>query len=412
MLLQMSESTEPKTAPTDMWVPRSSPLPLSGLRVLDFSIARAGPTAVRQLADWGAEVIRVEAIGPDEGSLTGSRDSSDFLNLHRGKRSMTLDLKQPQGQAIARELARRADVVVENFRPDVKHRLGISYDDLSAVNTRLIYGSISGFGQDGPDSSRGAVDQIIQGMSGLMSVTGAPGQGPMRAGAAVADIAAGTQLANGILLALLERQASGRGQWVTVSLLEAMISVLDFQAVRWTADGDVPVSMGNDHPTVSAMGTFATRDGYINIAAASDRLWRRFCHAIDERLLDQPSFATAELRDANRGAVNAAITAALQGLNRDDVVTRLNAAEVPCGPIYAMDEVFADRQVQHLHVTVTVPNEARGPVELLRQPVTMSRSIHCSPGPAPERGEHTDEILRDLGHDDDEISALHELGVI
>ena len=244
-------------------------LPLADLVVLDLTVARAGPTAVRQLADWGAEVIRIEPAGAHDDVTGGRRHGSDFQNLHRNKRCITLDLKQPRGREIFLALARRADVVVENFRADVKHRLGVDYESVRAVNPRIVYGSISGFGQDGPYRDRPGVDQIAQGLGGLMSVTGLPGQGPVRVGVAISDLAAGLYLACGILVALHERARSGEGQWVTTSLLEALIGMLDFQAARFLVEGEVAGQAGNHHPTLAPMGVFPTADGHINIAATS-----------------------------------------------------------------------------------------------------------------------------------------------
>ena len=376
---------------------------LSGLRVIDVSIARAGPAAVRLLADWGADVIRVEAPGDEEG-IIGSHTTSDFVNLHRNKRAIALDLKTAEGLEVFHQLVRSADVLIENFRPPVKYRLKIDYESLRAVNPRLVYGSISGYGEHGPYAHRGAVDQVIQGMGGLMSVTGSPGGEPTRAGIAVADLAAGHQLALGVLVALHERERSGEGQWVTVSLLEAMIAFLDFQAVRWTIDGEQVAAAGNHHPTAAPMGTFRARDGYVNIAASNDRLWRRLCTALGvPDLLDEPDFATAESRFANRERITARLQQRLGQLSRKDILDLLNEAEVPCGPIYSIAEMFDDPQVQHLQVTATVEHPSLGRVDVLRQPVTLSRTPAAVSRPAPLLGEHTTEILAELGYPADDI---------
>ncbi|HVQ04108.1 MAG TPA: CoA transferase, partial [Burkholderiaceae bacterium] len=240
---------------------------LSHLTVIDLTRVRAGPTAVRQLADWGAQVIKVEMPpGMDEGEgVGGPRDDSDFQNVHRNKRGMTLNLKSPQGVAILKKLVARADVLVENYRPDVKERLGIGYETMAAVNPRLVYGSISGYGEDGPYRLRPGFDQIAQGMGGLMSITGLPGQGPVRVGIPIADLCAGIFCAYGIVVALLEREKSGRGQWVKSSLLQAQLFMLDFQAARWLMKGEVPKQAGNNHPTSIPTGVYRTRDGYMNI---------------------------------------------------------------------------------------------------------------------------------------------------
>jgi crotonobetainyl-CoA:carnitine CoA-transferase CaiB-like acyl-CoA transferase len=379
---------------------------LEGLRVVDVSIARAGPVAVRLLADWGADVIRVEAPNDEEG-ITGSHTSSDFVNLHRNKRAIGLDLKSADGLDIFYQLVRSADVLIENFRPPVKYRLKIDYESVRAVNPRLVYGSISGFGEHGPYAHRGAVDQIIQGMGGLMSVTGFPGGVPTRAGIAVADLAAGHQLAAGILVALHERTRSGEGQWVCVSLLEAMIGFLDFQAVRWTVDAEHVEPAGNDHPTAGPMGTFRAADGYVNIAASSDRLWRRLCLALGRKdLLDAPDFATAESRRLNRERLTAQLQQTFGQLRRATVLELLNEAGVPCGPVYSIPEVFDDPQVRHLEMTASTDHPSLGPVDILRQSVTLSRTPAAISRPAPLLGEHTREVLAELGYSAGDIERL------
>ena len=326
-------------------------LPLRAIKVLDLTHARAGPTAVRQLADWGADVIKIEMpAAPDaDDGLGAARLGPDFLNLHRNKRSLTLNLKSSEGHEIFLKLAREADVVVENFRAAVKHRLGVDYQSIRAENPRIVYGSISGFGQDGPYGVRAGVDQIAQGMGGLMSITGLPGQGPVRVGIPIADLTAGMYLAQGILLALIERYQTGLGQWVHTSLLEAQIAMLDFQAARWLIAGEVPGQAGNDHPTGIPTGTFPTADGAINIAASGQRLWRRLIDAIAApELGDDPRFATGKLRSKNRRALNERIAAITETRPGAEWVEHLNAAGVPCGPINGIDQTFADPQVRHL----------------------------------------------------------------
>ncbi|MEX0592927.1 MAG: CoA transferase [Nitriliruptoraceae bacterium] len=385
---------------------------LSDVRVIDLTIARAGPTAVRQLSDWGASVIRIDPPGGQIG-ISGKTTGPDYLNLHRGKRAMTLDLKAAQGLAIFKRLVADADVVVENFRPPVKHRLGIDYATLSAEHPRLIYGSISGYGQDGPYASRGAVDQIIQGVSGLMSVTGEPDGDPMRVGIPISDVAAGHQLALGIVAALYERTSSGQGQWVSVSLLEAVISFLDFQAARWTVDGQVPERQGNHHPTFVPMGTYQASDLPINLAASSDRLWESFCMATGAgHLASDERFADAAGRITHRVELNAAVAEIIATRPAAEWVELLNEASVPCGVVNTVDQTFADPQVAHLAMTTTVEHATRGPVDILRPPVGMSRTPTAVAGPAPLIGEHTDEILAELGHSPGEIADLRNAGVI
>jgi len=333
---------------------------LSRFKVIDLSRVRAGPTCVRQFADHGAQVIKVESPQSDAG-LGGPRLGPDFQNLHRNKRSLTLDLKAPEGKAVLMALLKDADVMVENFRPDVKDRLGIGYEAVAALNPRIVYASISGFGEDGPYRMRPGFDQIAQGMGGLMSVTGKPGEGPMRAGIPVADLTAGLFAAQGIMMALLERDVSGRGQWVQASLLAAQVAMMDFQAARYLMEGDVPGQAGNDHPTYIPTGVFATSDGFVNIAAAGEVIWRRLAGALGlTALVDDPSYATAAARSENRMALNAAIEAVTRTRGSAHWVQAMSAAEVPCGPIHAMDQVFADPQVQHLQMAPRVHHPELG----------------------------------------------------
>jgi len=388
---------------------------LSRFTVLDLTRVRAGPTCVRQLADWGANVIKIEmpARGPDGNALGGPRAGPDFQNLHRNKRSMTLNLKEEDGRAIFMALAKRADVVVENYRPDVKQRLGIAYDDLKAVNPRIILASISGFGQDGPYSKRPGFDQIAQGMGGLMSITGLPGQGPVRVGIPIADLSAGLFAAQGILVALLERERSGEGQWVQTSLLQAQVFMLDFQAARWLVDEDVPKQAGNNHPTSIPTGVFPTADGHINIAVAGQEIWERFCEAIGQpQLMEEPAYATGADRSTNRDQLNAEIAEVTRRRTSAHWIDLLNDAGVPCGPINTIDQVFADPQIRHLGMAQPVRSHERGHTELVGQPVGLSRTPSRIRMPPPLMGEHTDEILAGLGYDDARIAALRDAGVI
>ena len=394
-------------------MPDAPKMPLARFKVLDLTRVRAGPTAVRQLADWGAQVIKVEAPpSPGEG-LGGPRHGPDFQNLHRNKRSLTLDLKSPDGIEIFRRLARDADVVVENYRPDVKGRLGIDYPALKAVNPRLVYASISGFGQSGPYRDRPGFDQIAQGMGGLMSITGLPGQGPVRVGIPVADLSAGIFCAMGILIALLEREVSGEGQWVESSLLAAQIAMLDFQGARWTIAHEVPEQAGNDHPTSIPTGVFQTSDGYINIASAGDEIFGRFCRAVDRpELAEHPHYKTGRARSDNRKALNAAIEEITKKHASAEWIDRLNRAGVPSGPIYKMDEVFADPQVKHLGIAQPVKHPTLGEIELVGQAVTLSRTPSRLETASPDQGEHTDAILGELGYSAGDITRLREQGVV
>ncbi len=385
---------------------------LAKYTVLDLTRARAGPTAVRQLADWGAQVIKIEMPGSDDTPGFMDRHSPDFQNLHRNKRSMTLNLKHPEGLAIFKQLARHADVIVENYRPDVKHRLGIDYEAIKAINPRIVYGSISGFGQDGPYVDRPGVDPIVQGMGGHMMVTGEPGRGPMRSGAALSDVGAGLLCANGILTALLEREESGEGQWVQASLIEAMIFLLDFQAARWTMAQDLPGQVGNNHPTNAPMGVFHTQDGYITIAA-SRPMWRKLCVALGApALLERPEYATAESRVTHREALNAEIERVTQTKTSAEWIEIMNKAGVPCGPIYTLEETFNDPQVQHLGMAQTVESATLGPITIIGQAFRLSRTPSRLVSAAPECGADTDAILQELGYGAEAIAALRARQVI
>ena len=384
-------------------------LPLSRFTVLDLTRVRAGPTCVRQLADWGANAIKIELPESVEGNaaLGGPRHGSDFQNLHRNKKSITLNLKAPEGLKLFKRLVEKADVVVENYRPDVKHRLGVDYESLSAINPRLVYGSISGFGQDGPYHGRPGFDQIAQGMGGLMSITGLPGQGPVRAGVPIADLCAGLSCALGILTALLECEVTGKGQWVQTSLLQAQIFMLDFQAARWLLEKEVPPQAGNNHPTSIPTGVFKTADGHINIASAGEAIWQRLCKAVEAtELLDDARFADGAARSDNRDALNAAIESRTQNYTSEALIDLLNTAGVPCGPIYSVDQVFQDAQVKHLAMAQPVHHPELGDIELVGQPFTLSRHGNELRTATPSRGQDTAEVLGELGLTDDEIADL------
>jgi len=397
-----------------MPIPRAS-LALSRFTVLDLTRVRAGPTCVRQLADWGANVVKIDALLEDAGGeqLGGPRQGADFQNLHRNKRAMSLNLKDPKGVEVFNRLVKQADVVVENFRPDVKAKLGVDYESVKKINPRIVYGSISGFGQDGPYHQRPGFDQIAQGMGGLMSITGAPGEGPMRVGIPVADLTAGLFCAMGILTALLEREVSGEGQWVQTSLLQAQIFMLDFQAARWLMEKDVAQQAGNDHPTSIPTGVFKTSDGYINIATTGGRIWQRFSEALGAPdLPKRPEYATAPDRSKNRKALNAEINKHTEKKSSEAWVKEFNAAGVPCGPIYAIDQMFADPQVQHLGMAQHVPNDENRHIQLVGQPVTLSRTPSKMAARPPEFGEQTEEVLAEFGFAADEIAELRQRRVV
>jgi len=387
---------------------------LARFRVLDLSRVRAGPTCVRQLADFGADVIKIESppgIDPNEG-MGGPRDGPDMQNLHRNKRSMTLNLKLPEARAVLERLVKTADVVVENYRPDVKFRLGIDFPSLEKMNPRIILASISGFGQDGPYRDRPGFDQIAQGMSGLMGVTGDPGK-PMRSGAAIADVAAGLYAALGIMTALLERESSGKGQWVQSSLLHAGIGLLDFQAARYLMKGEVPPQMGNDHPTSMPTSAYKTADGYINVACAGEGMWKRLCNVLGRKdLLAAPEFKDNEGRAKNRAKLNALLSESFAGRDSKSWVEVLNEAGVPCGPIYRMDEVFADPQVQHIGAAVEVSHPRLGRSRIVAQPAKLSRTPASVATATPEIGQHTEEILQELKYAKEEIDDLRKRGAV
>ena len=389
-------------------------LPLSRYTVLDLTRARSGPTAVRQLADWGANVIKIEEPGEQDGDggPFDRRHGSDFQNLHRNKRSITLNLKSPDGVAIFKRMVEKADVVVENYRPGVKHRLGIDYESLRKINPRLVYASISGFGQEGPYRDRPGLDHVVQGMGGLMSITGLPGQGPVRAGIAISDSSAGLYCAFGIVLALLEREHSGEGQWVQTSLLQALIAMLDFQAARWLVNREVPPQAGNNHPTAIPTGVFKTADGYINIAA-SGNLYERLCRAIGApELIKHPDYADFKLRQKHRDALNEEIAARTVKKPSAEWIELLNEAGVPCGPIYTIDKMFADSQVQQLAMAQPVVHPKLGKIEIVGQGVKRVRTPAQVRTPAPDRGAHTREVLAEFGCDAATIEDLERRGIV
>ena len=389
--------------------------PLAGYTVLDLTIARAGPTAVRLLADWGADVIKVEAPPAVGGAMTGARRGPDEQNLHRNKRSICIDLKDPDGHALFMTMAAKADVVVENFRADVKHRLKVDYESVKAVNESIVYASISGFGQEGPYSKRPGVDQIVQGMSGLMSITGEPGRGPMRVGIAISDTAAGMFLGQGILLALLHREKTGEGQWVHTSLLEAMLNKLDFQGARYTMLGDVPGQQGNDHPTATPMGAFRCKDGHVNIAAPSDRMWKSFCDAVvADALYTDERYDSVHKRRREKAAVNAAIERAIANMPTNEVVEKLNAAGVPCGPIGDIQGGFDNPQAKHLEMAKPAVHPELGDLNLIRSPINLSRFPHPArfDHAAPDPGSDRDGILAEFGLSPAEIENLRASGAV
>lgn len=386
---------------------------LSRYRVIDLTQVRSGPTACRQLADWGADVIQVQMPEHMRGDDTlGGQEGSDYQYTHRNKRSITVNLKEPEGIRVLKELIAKSDVVVENFRPDVKFRLGIDYATLAKDNPGLVYASISGFGQTGPLAQRPGFDQIAQGMGGLMSVTGLPEQGPIRVGIPIADLCAGIFAAQGILVALLEREKSGKGQWLHTSLLESMVYMMDFQTSRWLIDGEVAVQAGNYHPTSIPTGVYKARDGYMNIAVFGSKIWERFCDILgapewvtDDRYKDKPA------RSVNRDSLNAEINRRLAAQDRSYWIERLNAGGVACGHINNLQEVFEEPQIQHLGMVHDVVSQHQGAQRLVGQPVQLERTPSTIARAAPRRGEHTEEILAELGLKPEQLADLKSKGV-
>ena len=386
---------------------------LSHLRVIDLTRVRAGPTCVKQFADWGADVIKVEMTAHEGEDILGPRQGSDFQNLHRNKRSLTLNLKNARGVEVLKRLAKTADVLVENYRPDVKHKLGIDYATLEKENPQLIYASISGFGQDGPYRDRAGFDQVAQGMGGLMWVTGLPGQGPVRAGIPVADLSAGLFAALGIMIALQERSRSGKGQWVQSSLLSSMIAMMDFQAARWLVEAEVAAQAGNDHPTSMPTSVYPTADGYVNVAASGNPIFARMAEAFgDPAMAKHPDYANASLRSTNRASLNAAIAAHTRRFTSGALIDLLAKAGVPCGPIYKLDEVFEDEQVRHLGMAVPVPRPGGGAMPLVGPAMSLSRTPARMKRTVAEAGENNGEILRDLGYSEADIAELRAAKVI
>ena len=394
---------------------QNNSLPLSRFKVLDLTRARAGPTAVRQFADWGADVIKVEAplSSGYADNMMNPRSGYEAQNLHRNKRGMTLNLREEKGREIFFRMVKGADVVIENYRPDVKHRLGVDYEACRAVNPRIVYGSISGFGQEGPYRTRPGLDQIAQGLSGLMSVTGKPGDGPMRVGIPIADLSAGFMLAQGILIALLEREVSGEGQWVYTSLLEAQIQMMDFQAARYLLFEEVPTQQGNNHPTFLPAGVFETADGRINIQSGPQHLWERLAHALKvPELLENPDYASLEKRYESREALHEAIARRTRTKPGAEWIEILNEAGIPCGPIYTVDQTFADSQVKGLNMSPEVEHPEMGPIKIVGQAVKLARTPQKMRNAAPELGAHTEEILKEMGYDAESIDQLRDEGIV
>lgn len=397
---------------------RRQPMPLTGVRVLDLGRHLAGPTCAMLLGDLGADVIKIEKPGVGEDGRAAGPPFFDgvsafFLSANRNKRSLTLDIKRPDGQELFRRLAETADVVVENFRPGVMEALGIGYATVAERNPRIIYCSISGFGADGPFADRPGLDQIVQGVSGLMSVTGFEGGEPVRVGIPIADLLTGLYGAYGVLAALQARERTGRGQVVTTSLLEAMVGTMGFQAVRYLNGGGVPPPAGNHHPINAPYGVFRAKDGYLTLGATGEKRWRQFCQLLDaEEWLDDPRFQTNGARHQNRLALAELINEKLQARTIDEWERFFNEAGIPAGPVYAMDGALDHPQVRHREMVVECAHPVLGTVSLLGLPVKLGETpgaVHRIP---PGLGEHTDEILREIDLGDDDLCRLREERIV
>jgi formyl-CoA transferase len=390
-----------------------SSLPLAGVKVIELCLARAGPTCIRHLADWGADVIKVEPLDAAAEDVTGKRDDFDFQNLHRNKRTIRLNLKTPEGYAAFMKLVEQADVLCENMRATVKYRLKVAWEDCKKVNPKLVYGSLSGFGQTGPYSTRGGVDQIAQGMSGLMSVTGLPGQGPVRVGIAVGDMTAGNLLALGVMMALFDRTRTGVGRWVHTSLLESLIFMLDFQATRWLIKKEVPGQAGNHHPTGIPTGVYPSKDGFFNLAGSSTKLWMRSCEVLGHpEWKDKVEWSTQEGRHKDRKNINAAIEAITATKPTAHWMKAFEDAGIPCGPIYTIDQTFNDPQVKHLGIASPVMHPRLGKLELVGSPINFFGTEKKIRSATPEGGQHTDEIMGELGYSKSDIEKFHKAGVV
>jgi crotonobetainyl-CoA:carnitine CoA-transferase CaiB-like acyl-CoA transferase len=399
---------------------------LSHVRVLDLSRVLAGPWASQVLADLGAEVIKVERPGAgDETRGWGppwlrdahgaeTRASAYFASTNRGKKSITVDVSRPEGQAIVRRLARRADILLENYKVGALARYGLGYEDLAGENPGLVYCSITGFGQDGPYRNRAGYDFLIQGMGGLMSITGEPDGPPVKVGVAVTDVLTGMYAATAVLAALAHRERSGRGQHVDLALLDVQVAMLANQAESFLVSGRPPGRLGNAHPSIVPYQAFATRDGHLVLAVGNDGQFARFCEVAGRpELARDARFATNAARVQHRAELVAALAPILADRASDAWIDALEAAGVPCGPINDLAEVFEDPQVRHRGLKVEVPDPRCGTVPVVASPIRLSRTPVRHDTPPPALGEHTREVLVDvLGMDDAEVVALREKGVI
>jgi CoA:oxalate CoA-transferase len=390
---------------------------LEGVKVVDFSRILAGPYCTMILADLGAEVVKIEeptsgdearGVGPFLQGL-----SAYFASLNRGKKSVALNIKDPRGRDLAAALIARTDVVVENFRPGTMDRLGLGYEAIAPRNPRLIYAACSGFGQTGPYRTRGAYDMVIQGMGGVMSITGEPGGRPLKTGPAIGDLAGGLFTAIGILAALQAREHTGEGQMVDIGMLDCQVALLENAIIRYTTTGEIPGPLGARHPSIAPFEAFEAKNGYVIFAVGTPH-WERFCRVIGrEDLLEDRRFATNALRAENHGALQPIIAEIARTRTVGEWLAIMEKADVPCGPINTIDQVVADPQVQARGMITTIHHPGAGAVRLPSSPVRLSRTPSRTDRPAPRLGEHTAEVLKAwLGLEGESITALTRQGVI
>jgi CoA:oxalate CoA-transferase len=391
--------------------------PLSAIKIIDVTAALSGPYCTMLLGDLGAEVIKIEE--PQAGDMLRKSgpfiggEGSYFLYGNRNKKSMTLNLQKEKGRDILLQLVKNADIFVENFRPQVKYRLRIDYPTLRDINPGLIYCSISGFGQNGPWADRPGFDQIAQGMSGLMSVTGSLGSGPTRAGVAIGDSVAGIFAAYGVLAALFEREKSGLGQFIETSLLEGLVALLGFQAGKYFATGETPLPQGNDHATIAPYGTYRTKDGYMNIAAGTEKMWEKLCEILGaENLVVDSKFQTIPGRVENKDLLREILEKRLVKKTTSEWVEILNEGGIACGPIYTIDQVFNDSQILAQEMVSEVEHIKAGKIKMIGFPVKISRTPCKTSLPPPILGQHTQEILGDLNYSQEEIAELKQNGIV
>ena len=391
---------------------------LEGIKVLDLSRALAGPYCTMMLADMGAEVIKLEMPGKGDDSRSWGPpfvegESAYFMSINRNKKSITLNMKNEQSKEIVTKLIKQADVLVENFRPGAMDRLGFGYDAVKEMNPGIIYSSISGFGQDGPYRMLPGFDQVLQGMGGLMSITGEPGGPPIKVGVAIADIAGGMFAAFGIVTALFNREKTGKGQMVDVSLLDSQVAWLTYRAGAYFASGEVPQPVGSGHPVIVPYQAFKAKDVYINIAVGNDQLWEKFCKAVGlESVMDDPKFATNAKRVENRGEIVKIVGDLIVTKEGQEWLNILEEAGVPCGPIYSVDKIFSDPQVLHRQMMQELDHTKVGKVKVTGIPVKLSETPGEVQTPPPYLGEHTQEVLKELGYGDQDLETLRQEKVI